>query len=221
MNISTIRYVVTPFIAPASPALVSSVGLYNELILINWNAGIALFTAIVLGLTMEISGGFLAKGFSDFWAKQAWLRMILAGSGLLIYTLVGVTFVWGIWGLVGLPFLTLFLYLTIAAQDTFQEEKHGQIEQSKHDIELAKLNSDKAKYDASAERAKARASSFGSEKVPKKSVVNEKVRRYLATLDDPGAALLSEIADHCAVSLSTASVHKNRFIKIEGKHNVQ
>ncbi len=208
LKMTTIRYSLTPFIAPASPAFVSGVNLYNELILAGWSIGLAFVTSILLGLTVELSGAYAAKGFTDFWKQGEWARMGIAGFGLLFYTVVGVSFVWGT-HLVWVVLLTLSIYLTIAAQDTRREYAESNAVEQDTTLKIKK-------QEASIARAKARTAQFSGfvgENGAKMSEINPQVRKYLDGFEQPEKVTLDDICKNCNIgSTSTASKHKKRYL---------
>jgi len=208
LKMTTIRYSLTPFIAPASPAIVSGVNLYNELRITGWTFGLAFVASILLGLTIELSGAYAAKGFTDFWGQADWYRMIIAGFGLLFYTIVGVSFVWGT-HLVWVILLTLSIYLTIAAQDTRREKAESSQVEADTELQIAKQKASIAR----AEARTAQFSAFAPENGAKMSEINPEVRKYLDTFEAPDKVTLADICQNCGIkSTSTASKHKSRYI---------
>lgn len=210
-----IRYAIVPYVAPASPAFVVGVEFYRDLTINqHWSWMLAALTAIALAGTIELGGVFAAKGFTDFWSKEAWVRMGIAFLALVGYAYFGITLTWGttLWPV--FIFVTL-LYLVIASIDTYKDSKAEEQTEKQREIDAKKIELQIAKQKASAARARAREaqfSGFGPENSPKKPEINTKVENFLSDHPDPKNAKVQEIADGAGVSLSTASEHKKRYL---------
>ena len=205
----SIRYLVVPWVAPASPAFVVGVEFFRDLTINqNWSIALAAVAAITLAATIELGGAFSAMGIAQFWNDKSWLRVIISVCALLGYSYFGISLTWDtkLWPV--FVFVTL-LYLVIASFDTRNSQKKSEVNTLKLEAEIAKQN-------ASAERAKARQAQFSisdSEKAPK---INDKVRVYLSESDNPSKELIEDIAQRAGVSTSTASIHKKRFLAANG-----
>lgn len=211
---TSIRYTIVPWVAPASPAFVVGVQFYRDLHGIqDWPWALAALAAISLALTIELGGVYVAKGFTGFWMKKSWIKMGISFIALCGYAYFGISLTWGtsLWPV--FIFVSL-LYLVIAANDTEKEteqqktiDHQQEMEQGEHNISLAKIQ-------ASGERAKARAAKFSNTDVKKVLAVNQEIKEYLDTRNDPASVILKDILAHTSIaSTRTAAIHKARYIE--------
>lgn len=211
MILSLLRYNLAPLVAPISPAIVIMVTFYNDLMGNSWNFFLAGIASLALAITIELGGMYVAKGFTDFWAKQDYTRMVISLVGLGAYAYFGISMTWGtiLWPV--FVFVTI-LYLVMACIDTQAEA----VETKKDELNLGLLIAREEKLKANAEARTARFSSVTPENAPKKSVISEgykQVKNYLDGVDNPEEVTPKMIIEQTGLGQTSVYKYKKRYLE--------
>jgi len=222
-SMTNLRYSIVPYLAPLAPALVSGMALYTYLAGINLSWLFSAFTSVVLGAAIELSGLYVAKGFTNNWQRESWLRMIIAGGGLMIYTGAASFLVWDVYPkLVPVVWLTLFVYLVAASESTYQDDKEDVRQEGNLELELAKQRTAEAKAQASGARAEARQARFqvsGGEMIAETPEIHRGVKSIMDKSDNPQDVDVKFIMQETDLGQTSAYKHKKRYLEqVNGKN---
>lgn len=203
-----LRYLIVPWIAPVTPAMVISVEYFRDLTSGDnpWPVWLAIVTVVALGAAIELGGGFMAKGLTDFWKNGSILRTTIAITGMVVYMYFGISLTWDtkLWPV--FLFVTM-IYLVAAAFSTAKAEEREEARKLDTELQIEKAKASRA-------RAEARAASFSVSRSENGLKINEKVEAYLKNSNVPADEKIEDIAQGAGVSTGTAHEHKKRFLAV-------